>query len=146
VVRILEPRPKTASGSPVKEAGGFRLVSGTEEPEVVGKAAPKEDSPVVAAKYTSQANYGHAADYAWLRGRLEHSQVDGQWKLRYIPIGGTTDEYGGSVVLSDPAMLSGCERGDFIEVRGKMRKADLTKGRSPIYDIAGVERFHPTGE
>jgi len=143
VVRVLEPRPKTAAGPPEQEEGGFRLVSAVEEPGRVESVPPKGDPSVVAAQFTSQANYGHDADYAWLRGKLEYSQIDLQWKLRYIPIGGTTDEFGGSVVLPDPAVISGCERGDFVEARGRIRKADPQRGYSPIYEVASVERFHP---
>jgi len=146
VVRVLKPRPKTAAGSVGEQEGGFRLVSAIGEPGCVESAPPKGKPSVAAVEFTSQADYGHDADHTWLRGKLEHSQIDRQWKLRYIPIGETTDEFGGSVVLPDPTLLSGCERGDFIEVHGKIRKGDPPKGCSHSYEVARVERFRPGAE
>jgi len=122
------------------DPAGFRLVSASEEEGRAGESARVE--PAVATQAVSpQSLYGHADDYSWVRGKLEHSQLDGRWKLRYIPIDGQTDEYGGSVVVSDPAVLSGCERGQFIELRGEVAAADPDDGFAPLYEVAKVERL-----
>ncbi len=97
-----------------------------------------EDAP---AEFTPQPNYGHDPDYKFLRGKLEYSQIDRRWKLRYIPIDGRTDRYGGSVVLPDTSLLSGCERGDFIEVRGQIGRHDPKKGFAPTYQADEVKRL-----
>jgi len=122
------------------EAAGFRLVSGSEGKGLAEEPARVE--PAVAAETVSpQSLYGHAADYSWVRGKLEHSQIDGRWKLRYIPIDGQTDEYGGSVVVSDPAVLSGCERGEHLELRGEVAGSGAEDGFAPLYEVAEVERL-----
>lgn len=131
---------------PAAESGGFRPVSGTQ---------PSGDSSVVRAavgtsevaggtnpgQFGPRTNYGQDPDYAWVRGRLEYSEIDRRWKLRYIPVDGETDEYGGSMVLSDPALLAGCERGDFVEIRGSVAEQDPKRGFAPTYQVAEVKRL-----
>lgn len=135
------PRAKSSTSG----AHGIRQVSAngqnTSGSKVVAAVAvASEGEP--GKQFTPKAGYGYDPNYAWLRGRLEYSQVDRRWKLRYIPIDGETDDYGGSVVLPDPSVLSGCERGDFIEVRGKPGEAptDTQKGFAPVYHVTQVKR------
>ena len=121
-----------------RQENGFRLVSATEDAPGRGKvvaAATSCDSNVGLA---TRGKYGHDPEYRRLRGKLEHSQVDGCWKLRYIPIDGATDDFGGSVVLTDVSLLTGIERGDFVEIRGKIGPRDAahdaaTHGFAPTY-------------
>ena len=83
--------------------------------------------------------YGHDPQYTWLKGRLEQSQVDRKWKLRYIPIDGATDRFGGSVVL-DGAQLAGLEPHDFVVVRGQLATGPQTAGAyAPVYNIEQIE-------
>ncbi len=65
-------------------------------------------------------SFAYDPQYRWLRGRLEYSQIDRAWRLRYIPVDGATDAYGGSVVLAKTSKLSGFQRGDLIEVHGRV--------------------------
>ena len=91
---------------------------------------------------SSRARYGYDPQYRWLRGRLEYSGIDHRWKLRYIPVEGTTDDYGGSVVLSDVSRLSGYERGEFVEVRGALgNPAEDDLGYAPEFQIHQIERL-----
>jgi hypothetical protein len=130
----------TSEDRRAREAAGFRLVSGSEADGLAQEPARVE--PAVATETVSpQTLYGHAPDYSWVRGKLEHSQIDGRWKLRYIPIDGQTDEYGGSVVVSDPAALSGYERGEHLELRGEVADSDAEGGFAPLYEVAEVERL-----
>lgn len=102
------------------------------------------DSPLDNAAETADENarYGYDSQYGWLRGKLEYSPVKKRWKLRYIPIDGATDEYGGSVVLSDASVLGGCERGDFVEVRGQPAgREDGPTGVAPEYDVSSLKRL-----
>jgi hypothetical protein len=86
--------------------------------------------------------YGFDPNYAWLHGRLEHSQVDGQWKLRYIALDGQTDRYGGSVVLSEDSPVAGHQPGEFVSVAGAIESpADKQDGFAPIYRAARIERL-----
>jgi len=89
----------------------------------------------------AQGRYGYDPKYQWLRGRLEYSQIDRRWKLRYIPIDGQTDRYGGSVILADEKLLAGCERGDFVEVQGRVGKHDPRKGFAPEYKVSALKRL-----
>ena len=123
------PSDGTASAA----AGGVRLVSGEE----------KRSEQAVAA--VPQGYFGYDPQYGWLRGRLEYSQVDQRWKLRYIPIDGTSDQYGGSVILPDAKLLSGYERGDFVEVHGQLGRPDSRKPNlAPSYQVAEIKRIAPS--
>jgi hypothetical protein len=77
-------------------------------------AATASTSPTAA----SVSRYGFSHDYRWLKGQLEYSAAQQQWKLRYIPIDGQTDRFGGSVVLESVPELSSFRNGDFIQVQG----------------------------
>ncbi len=123
----------TARRQSASRAGGVRPVSGSD--------GPNDSAEVTAAvEFTSQGRYGHDPDYSRLRGKLEYSQIDQRWKLRYIPVDGTTDQFGGSVVLSDPKVLTGCERGDFVEVRGRLGSKGPDDGYAPTYEVTRIKR------
>lgn len=85
-------------------------------------------------------DYAHAADYGTLRGQLEYSQSLRQWKLRYIPIDGLTDAYGGSVVLSAVAGMKSYRPGDLVVVRGSLVGGSAaSSGISPRYELEAIE-------
>ena len=139
-------RPGSAS-----PGSGFRLVSGTDKPTdsagvtpAVAFSATTSDGTST-GEFTSRENYGHDPEYRWLRGKLEYSQIDRRWKLRYIPVHSAADRYGGSVVLPDPKVLSGCERGDFVEVRGQLRPQGPSGGYAPSYEVTEVKRLGQAG-
>jgi hypothetical protein len=91
------------------------------------------------AARASQA-YAYDPAYGWLRGRLEYSASQQQWKLRYIPIDGATDQFGGSVVLSDGTATQGLRAGDFVTAQGRVVGASQTgRGFSPRYEVASIE-------
>lgn len=83
--------------------------------------------------------YGHDPQYTWLKGRLERSQVAGKWKLRYIPIDGATDRFGGSVVL-DGVPAADLKPHDFVMVRGQLAAGSPVAGTyAPVYNIEQIE-------
>jgi hypothetical protein len=125
-------------------ASGFRLVSAT-DPSGQQGAVVAAVAHEPAADFAPQARYEFDPSYSWLRGRLEYSQVDGRWKLRYIPVDGKTDQYGGSVVIADEAKLAGCERGDFVEVRGSVAGQDAESAFAPVYEVAELKRLDRAG-
>ena len=95
-----------------------------------------------ASPATGTAQYAHSADYSELRGRLEYSQTARQWKLRYIPIDGETDKYGGSVILSDAALLASYQAGDLVTIRGVLAPAATSQaGFSPSYQAHQITRI-----
>jgi hypothetical protein len=86
------------------------------------------------------ADYAHSADYQTLRGKLEYSASLRQWKLRYIPIDGRTDAYGGSVILPESSDLSTFKSGDLVEVRGSLPAARISYGFAPHYTPSSIKR------
>jgi hypothetical protein len=88
------------------------------------------------------SHYGFSHDYRWLKGQLEYSAAQRQWKLRYIPIDGQTDRYGGSVVLESVPALSNYRNGDFIQVQGVVRGQDTASSPyAAAYRISRLARL-----
>lgn len=143
--------PQTGASSRTQypsDSSRVRLVSAVEElnGSSAGRIPDGQRSSTstggVRSSFSSRARYGHDPDYAWLRGKLEYSQIERRWKLRYIPIDEATDEFGGSVVFSDSSLLAGYERGDFVEVRGQL--GDVTPGDAgyaPDFKIREIKRL-----
>ncbi len=160
IVRVLEPAPRAfaaelpraGSSTPTRVvnivdlprvantgASGFRTVSAEAEPSVNPVVAAVAQQP--AEQFAPSAGqYGFDPSYAWLRGRLEYSQVDHRWKLRYIPVDGNTDQYGGSVIIANEAALAGCEQGEFVTIRGRVAGGG-EHGFAPRYEVAALERL-----
>ena len=100
---------------------------------------PESNKPI---SFTPSTKYGHADNHSWLKGRLEYSQARRCWKLRYIPIDGETDRFGGSVILQKTSLLSGYERGDYVEVKGRLSDDAKTAGDyAPDYEITQIKRI-----
>lgn len=164
-IRIIEPRRDTSVGSvAAKSLGRQRLSSGSgSKPSVVPAAYQSReavqrdgssegavelgDRPRSAASGRGgdtaarggRSSYAHAPDYSWLRGRVEYLASKRQWKLRYIPIDGTTDDYGGSVVIRNPSVLGDVRPGDFVELRGNLHADTMeTSTISPDYEVTHV--------
>ncbi len=87
----------------------------------------------------ARSSYQYDPAYRWLKGKLEYSRADRTWKLRYIPITGETDKFGGSVILEDSPKLDGFQAGDVVTVQGALGREDLDHaGFAPIYHIDHV--------
>ncbi|MBX7166457.1 MAG: hypothetical protein K1X74_08905 [Pirellulales bacterium] len=136
VVRVLSPTQHTlAIEDDQAEQDSAVETASYEEP-----VNPETAEPVVAAAEPS-GRFSHADDYSLLEGRLEYSQKSRQWKLRYIPLDGVTDGYGGSVNLGESSALADYQEGDFVVVRGEV-KAPPANARSfaPQFEVASVAR------
>lgn len=120
---------------------GVRLVSAIEPVEPSSPSGAAADSATANA-FSVKARYDRASDYGWLRGQLEYSQIDQRWKLRYIPVYGEMDDYGGSVLITNVAALSGYERGDFVEIHGQL-DASSTDDRhfTPEYEVRQIQHL-----
>jgi hypothetical protein len=126
------PAAGGGTAAPGSDAGGQAQAPGTTSafrPVTGGQEAPP------------QGNYGFGPRYEWLRGKLEYSSVERKWKLRYVPSGSQADAYGGSVTLPSVDLLTGCQRGEFLEVRGTLRPLAGRPGSSPLYEVAEVKRL-----
>ena len=169
-VRIVEPTvPKSTSPSKVIQAGGKTSEAGsvqqasavrelTELPlaksikpaaVVPAPGTPARMVPAGSATVgTSQPapsrtaeGYGYDPSYKWLKGQLEYSQSKRLWKLRYIPLDGETDNYGGSVVLSTTADLDGFKPGEFVTVHGTVGPGQTaSRSFAPLYQLQRLER------
>ncbi|MDZ4819113.1 MAG: hypothetical protein SGJ20_09095 [Planctomycetota bacterium] len=95
----------------------------------------------IAAKSEPGGTYNHDAGYRTLQGKLDYLQSCGIWKLRYIPVDGQTDDYGGSVVLSDKSRLNGFSSGDFVTVQGRLTGATTqSQDYSVPYQIDQIQK------
>ncbi len=131
-------RPSGAS-TPVDPSPSVRLVSATSDANnPYPRRLPQADKPI---GFTPSPRYGHAGDHGWLNGRLEYSQVNRRWKLRYIPIDGQVDRFGGSVVLRKSSLLSGFERGDYVEVNGRLGEDATSGDYAPEYELTQIRRI-----
>lgn len=141
------PDRGTRAARQSRRAGNIRLAS---HPAVSGArrvtgARPTIASPVRMACLSSpqpssssrSSRYGYDREHTRLRGKLEYSEVAKRWKLRYIPINGETDQHGGSVVLAESSLLAGLQKGDFIEVHGRLMTDEQGQwGYAPVYKVA----------
>ncbi len=105
-------------------------------------AAPQESADRPAADASSAAdsgNYGYDPGYRWLKGHLEYSPSSQRWKLRYIPITGRTDQYGGSVMLEDSPALQQMRPGDAAMVEGQIAGDSEPDSFAPLYRITRIQ-------
>jgi len=138
------------STSPAEPA--VRIVAPPVEPRrlaTAGEAAALGDRSTSKGNRAAQAplaaspqpKFAHAPDYRWLRGQLEYLESKQQWKIRYIPIDGQTDRYGGSVVLANASAVARFHPGDFVQVQGAIAPiADQSESFAPTFH---VERIAP---
>lgn len=141
-IRIVEPSPAASSAT-----SNISTVPITAGPNDIMNLPPKNSSGGVSSSTMSDrrtlrpvigTGYSHDPQYSRLSGRLEYSQVERQWKLRYIPIDGNTDRYGGSVVL-DSSQVQGFAPDDFVSVRGQVSARAHSGSFSPVYEVAQIE-------
>jgi len=106
-------------------------------------AAAATGAATIAKGPTDQgATYGFDGNYAWLHGQLEYSAATKVWKLRYVPIDGPTDRFGGSVVLADSDLLVGHKAGEFVAVKGQLDGRPGPQGSySPLYRVSEVQKL-----
>ncbi|MBN2290943.1 MAG: hypothetical protein JXM70_00875 [Pirellulales bacterium] len=154
----LPPR-RTSTGSSGAGSAGTTFGTPTRAPAQSSTSVHRDSSVKQASATSEEANpypsrqfkadksadnasrYGHAGDHGWLKGKLEYSQAHHRWKLRYIPIDGQTDQYGGSVILRKSSLLSGFERGDYVEVNGRLVENSAASDYAPEYELTQIRRI-----
>lgn len=100
------------------------------------------ETPVKAAFQQLSHRYGYESDYRSIKGKLEYLQSTQQWKLRYIPIDGETDEFGGSVLIDNPEALAGLEPGAFVTLYGQITHEPVNaKSFAPLYLVERVAQL-----
>ncbi len=89
----------------------------------------------------SDGRFGHDANFQWVRGQLEYSEATNQWKLRYIPIQQSPDQFGGSVLIANPQVLGGVRPGEHVQLRGRLHsRGTSSQVFAPIYTVSIVQR------
>ncbi len=87
-----------------------------------------------------RGNYDYDSKYSWLRGQLDYSQSERRWKLRYIPITGETDDFGGSVILSGQG-LDNFRSGEFVTVQGQLDQQEVERGGfAPLFHVQKISK------
>ena len=148
-IDIMDLPPAESSRSSLSRgnSGKVRFASAIEEVTESATPSVQESGSRVAKRRvsdlvssSSRTRYAHDPQYRWLRGRLEYSETARRWKLRYIPVEGRTDEYGGSIVVANPSRLSGYERGQFVEIEGRLGPAPQgdAEGYAPEFEISEI--------
>jgi hypothetical protein len=127
-VEITELPPAGSIRAPVARAAPAPPISA-----VAHEVPRKLPSPPV-------ARYGYQTEYSWLKGKLERSRSTGEWKLRYIPIDGDTDRYGGSVVIDNADAIADFQPGDFVAIAGRIGStSDDSGGFAPTYVVQRIK-------
>ena len=115
-IDIMDLPPARTAANGLQGSRRVALASYEESGSARTSASDSQSQPT---SHNEEERYAFDRAYLWLKGQLEYSLVDRRWKLRYIPIDGETDHYGGSVVLEGeiPAEF---QPGDFVVVRGAL--------------------------
>ena len=125
-------------GAPLRTAAG-----GSSGGSIVETSRTATGRPATGAGPADRgATYGFDRNYAWLQGQLEYAQATQQWKVRYVPIDGPTDRFGGSVVLTPSSALAAFKAGDYVSVKGRLNNSTPQQGSyAPLYEIASIDRL-----
>lgn len=146
IMNLPDARPATRSPAS-RDSGGFRPPGSVTRANFEEDAADETAAGSTATRtprretVASPGAYSKDANYRWLKGKLEYSRIDDRWKLRYIPIDGDTDDYGGSVVLLGSRLLEGYKPGEYVTVNGTLGETDARgSGYAPTYTVDRVQR------
>jgi hypothetical protein len=136
------PPAGSRAEAPGSWSDGVRFASAA-EPSSGGSGVVAASGIDEAATGAPPSPYAFDPEYRWLRGRLEYSPLDRRWRLRYIPADGQPDAFGGSLVLLDTSLLAGCQRGEFLEVRGRLDRRGTEDAPAPSFVISELQRLGP---
>jgi hypothetical protein len=77
--------------------------------------------------------FGHAPDYSWVSGQVEHSRTAKEWRVRYASVD-EVDRFGGRVALVENQHVSYLAEGQYVRVRGHLVNPDDAGGHA-LYRI-----------
>ncbi len=139
-IRELPPQQQQFSPAVVDQtADGFRARGAARD--MMGATEPTMPQGFGQPAAAPQVGYGYGPTYQQLRGRLEFSPAIGYWKLRYIPIDGATDEFGGSVIVANPEAVQGFQAGDWIMVEGTPQASqNASGGYTALFTVSSIAR------
>lgn len=100
--------------------------------EVAPELRTPGDIPTRLPDSPPQAGFGHAPDYSWLTGEVEHIRARNVWRLRYAPAD-QEDRYGGTVVLVGDGLPADRHNGQIVRVEGQLVNPDTSEARPPYW-------------
>jgi hypothetical protein len=103
-------------------------------------ASPSLNDPSEEAQVPVTDRFGHDANYRWLVGTLDYSQIQRAWLLRYVSYE-EDDRYGGCVTLVGPMSAAVLKKGKTVRVEGNLIDPDSRHLR-PAFQ---VEHIRPAG-
>ena len=72
---------------------------------------------------------------------MQRSPTTGQWQLRYVPRGGSPDQFGGNVLVANPHVLGNLQPGEHVSVQGRLEMVQLdAQSMVPAYTITILQR------
>jgi hypothetical protein len=125
-----------ANSRPREQQAAFHGTSGSGVQFAIGQ------TPTTGTSSTpdSSDSYSHHVAYTWLRGKLEYSTAAKRWKLRYIPIDGQTDQFGGSVILANSPLLENLRPGEMVTAEGSIGNSPAQSGSfSPLFELRSIK-------
>lgn len=137
------PLPSGTPPEGIKEAPQDSLKLPANEPKfqpTSGTRTESEGRNPFDYHHRQQAQFGCAADYSSMTGRLGFVHVDGGlWVLRYAPLD-RVDANGGSVVLGSDRRLENYREGDVVTVQGTI-VSDRASVRlaAPLYRMDTIQ-------
>jgi hypothetical protein len=148
-VRIVAARDEQPAAAPAAEEEAHEPLPASTDSSPwrpVAADAPRPAARIVATGFretpatasAAPAGFAYDPNYRWLRGKLERSRSSGQWKLRYIPIDGQTDRFGGSVVLESSEQLESLQSGEWVTAYGQVA-GEPERGFAPTYRLERIE-------
>ncbi len=102
---------------------GSPATAPTAATDLAGRTTSPDRTAAPSENRRTPERFSYSPDYGRLQGRLEFLSSRNEWKLRYIPIDGVTDQYGGSVVIANPDSLGSLRAGDFVVLQGQLEPA-----------------------
>ena len=138
----------TEGSSPVRRVGrdGFRPQGSSRTAREQAQAVSRLSEPTTAGRdyapvQESAEQFGFDPQYTWLRGQLQQSPTTGQWQLRYVPHGGSPDQFGGNVLVANPQVLGNLQPGEHVSVKGRLEMVQFdAQSAVPAYTITVLQR------
>ena len=137
-----------ARSSPARRLGrdGFRPQGSSRTARDQAQAVIRPTEPAISGRefapvQESSERFGFDPQYQWLRGQLQRSPTTGQWQLRYVPRGGSPDQFGGNVLVANPHVLGNLQPGEHVSVQGRLEMVQLdAQSMIPAYTITVLQR------
>lgn len=108
-----------------------------------GSTPPRETNATSTSQPTStlpatQEVYSIGPGYQSLSGMLEISPATGGWQIRYLPVGGAADQFGGRLEVMNGEVLAGRQPGQVVTLQGQLVASPHGPSFPPQYAVYTV--------